>query len=146
MAPTRSRFWRPWARCERRRSLSRFERTDALADAQAVADPKSVVSPRIGQDDLLDRLHQQLRRMTDHRAFAIADNLNVPASRFRYCTTRARRGAIQAEQSDRTYADFVAAFGSDVCYSNEDPDPIIQDTAHANDERSGSSAFPQVLP
>ncbi len=97
--------------------------------------------PAIAHDEFVQRLHQRLNRMADHPAFGIADNLNMPASRFRDCASESAARSLLADEPDRTFADFVAAFGSDVCYSNDEPDPTIQDTALRTMSGAGHQHF-----
>ena len=103
--------------------------------------PKVCCHPVVSQEDIVNQLHIRLQSMKNHPAFAIGDNLNLPASAFHKYAKASQDILTSDPHTDRTYADFIAAFGSDVCFSNDDPDPIIADTALRTMSGAGHQHF-----
>lgn len=65
----------------------------------------------ITEDEWLESLSKSLRSMDGHPAFALSDNLNVPVPEFRRAAKTAQDSVFAG---DRRFADFIAAFGSEV--------------------------------
>jgi hypothetical protein len=88
------------------------------------------------ETDLVDLLHQELKRADSHGAFKFADSLNVPQPDF----AELARAAAAASRSDRRPADFLAAFG---CESVESSDKAgqIADTALRTMSGAGHQHF-----
>jgi hypothetical protein len=79
--------------------------------------------------------------MAGHPAFAIDDNLKIPPDRYR--KDYAELAAAKAHESrDRTWADFVAAFGSEATASEEG---VIQDTALRTMSGAGHQHFLKTM-
>lgn len=88
------------------------------------------------EEEIASRLHQTLQTMKDHPAFGFADNLSVPPETFR---EEARVAALQSKPHDRAYADFVAAFGTDIIADGQTGN--ILDTAFRTMSGAGHQHF-----
>ncbi len=93
----------------------------------------------LDEESLIAALHQQLRGMQDHPALSVDDNLKLPPDRFR----RYAADAVEHAQAtgDRTWADFVAAFGCDALAE----DKVIQDTAFRTMSGAGHQHFLKTM-
>jgi hypothetical protein len=86
------------------------------------------------QASLVEVLHTELRRMKEHPALALGDNLAVPLEVF---SKYAHRAKAMASLSDRRWADFAAAFA---CECTTTRDSKKQQTVQDTDLRTMSGA------
>ncbi|NOX55809.1 MAG: hypothetical protein GXP27_15485 [Planctomycetes bacterium] len=101
--------------------------------------PVIVTEQPLDEETLVATLHRRLRTMHDHPALAVDDNLKIPPDRFRQYAAEA---CDQAHRTgDRTWADFVAAFGCDVIAQ----DKVIQDTAFRTMSGAGHQHFLKTM-
>jgi hypothetical protein len=87
--------------------------------------------------DLVAALAKELEREPEHQAFAFSNNLTVELAEFR---DQAIKAQATATYSDRRFADFMAAFGSEVIKSTNNP-KIIADTSLRTMSGSGHQDF-----
>lgn len=94
----------------------------------------------IDEDELTRQLHQWTSQSTGRQAFAIADDLTLGIDEFRAISLKARATACA---SDRAFADFMAAFGSDVIEQRENGKATgkIADTAFRTMSGAGHQHF-----
>lgn len=86
--------------------------------------------------DIVETLDGQLKRMKDHRAWSIGDDLKARPDEFRdYANGAASRFLAEG---DRTWADFAAAFG---CEATITDSGLIQDTALRTMSGAGHQHF-----
>jgi len=97
--------------------------------------PVIVTEQPLDENTLIATLHQQLRKMQSHPALAVDDNLKIPPNRFRQYAAEARDHANRT--GNRTWADFVAAFGCDALSE----DKVVQDTAFRTMSGAGHQHF-----
>lgn len=90
-------------------------------------------------DRLVDTLHVELARMAGHPALAVDDNLKLSQDEFRAYSMDAAEQAISVR--DRRWADFAAAFGSDVIGD----DDMIADTALRTMSGAGHQHFLKTM-
>lgn len=102
--------------------------------------PGLIIEGDIGVEDWLAALDKTLRNLGEQPAFTIANDLNLPCSEFRAAAMTAQ-GKAFAE--DRSFADFVAAFGSEAIESlvNGKKTGIIADTAFRTMSGAGHQHF-----
>ena len=92
--------------------------------------------PPISAEEVVRSLDAFLRERSDHPAWSLGSDLNVPADRFK---EYAGRAALQANHTrDRSWADFAAAFG---CEATCNESGIIQDTALRTMSGAGHQHF-----
>lgn len=84
---------------------------------------------------LCAELAERLRPMEKHEALAVGDNLTIPTGRFRSYA----KASVVESKTDRTWADFAAAFGCDQL-RKEDKDEIL-DTAFRTMAGAGHQHF-----
>ncbi len=98
----------------------------------------------VTRNEILDTLDNQLQLMRDHEAFTcLGPNLTVPPEKFRdFCARPAARCALDLNSSDRTWADFAAAFGCEATITNSG---FIQDTALRTMSGAGHQHFLQFM-
>jgi hypothetical protein len=111
------------------RTLTRAKPTERVrmswTDAGSGWRPTMVLGSDCSEQRLIDLLEAQLRSAADRASFAIGDNLNLPHANFRSHLIGAAKRANVIEGGDRDDADFLAAFGCEVCTNDDD---TIQDT------------------
>jgi len=98
--------------------------------------PTLQLTPPADQEHFVDRLHQELRRMSGHPAFAFDNDLNVKPEIFAENIHQAV--ALAHKAADRDWADFAAAFG---CETLKDDSGTIQDTALRTMSGAGHQHF-----
>ncbi len=101
--------------------------------------PVVVAERPLEEDTRGAALHDRLRKMHDHRAFSVDDDLRIPPDRFRRYAAEARDQAQRT--GDRAWADFAAAFGSDALSK----DGVIQDTAFRTMSGAGHQHFLKTM-
>ncbi len=77
----------------------------------------------MSQDHYLDVLNSELKKKLSHSAFGFAENLPIP---FEDYAEQANSAFFSVEKSDREFADFISAFGSEAVV---DKDNRMSDTA-----------------
>lgn len=99
-----------------------------------------------GEDEALDGLERFMEMRPGHEALGIADDLTIPADRFRTHATHALDAALAASPSlgGRSTADFIAAFGCDAVEST-DRKGQIQDTALRTMSGTGHQHFLKTM-
>lgn len=104
--------------------------------------PVLVTDKRTTEDELVDVLHNSLRGHQNEPQFtALGKNTTVPAEEFRAAALSA---VGSADQRDRTFADFCAAFGTDALVSPNDG-VTIQDTAIRTMAGAGHQHFLETM-
>lgn len=95
---------------------------------------------RVNEDELVMRLHQAMSQSSGRQAFAIADDLTLGTTEFRAASLRATAGA---SARDRSFTDFMAAFGSDAVERRENGKSTgkIADTAFRTMSGAGHQHF-----
>ncbi len=99
--------------------------------------PALICSHELSPSILLDYLMPVLKGMTGHPAFAFADDLRLSTGEFRAVAAAA---SSQTSPDDRTFADFVSAFGCEAL-TTLDKEPKIQDTALRTMSGAGHQHF-----
>lgn len=94
----------------------------------------------IDEDELTRQMHQWMSQSTGRQAFAIADDLTLGIDEFRAISSKA---GTTARASDRAFADFMAAFGSDAIELRENGKATgkIADTALRTMSGAGHQHF-----
>lgn len=102
--------------------------------------PSLSVEGVIEPDEWLAELNLALVGDQGQPAFGISNDLNIPCSEFRRFATKAKD---QASPKERSYADFIAAFGSEVVETqvNGKKTGIIADTAFRTMSGAGHQHF-----
>lgn len=96
-------------------------------------------APSIGSIDAIsDRLATALMEMRGHRAFAFANDLEVPPDDFRQFALEA---ALSSSATNRTWPDFVAAFGCEATLAEKNGKTVIEDTDFRTMSGSGHQHF-----
>lgn len=91
-------------------------------------------------EDVVSALDRQLRTMENHPAFAIDDDLKIPPEKYR-CEFAIPATQQALTSRERTWADFVAAFGCDAV-SGENS---IEDTAFRTMSGAGHQHFLKTM-
>jgi hypothetical protein len=99
--------------------------------------PALICTLELSAGNLLDHITPFLKGMGGHSAFAFADDLALSADEFRAIACAA---FSQAGSADRTFADFVSAFGCETLVTL-DKEPKIQDTALRTMSGAGHQHF-----
>lgn len=94
----------------------------------------------LDKDLVVQTLDEQLRRMRNHKALSIDDDLTIAPKDFRRYAEEAIQEA-QLNNADRTWVDFVAAFGCDALAE----DDLIQDTAFRTMSGAGHQHFLRTM-
>ncbi len=97
--------------------------------------PSLTLPAAVDADSFLSSLERQLKSMQEHAAFGLGDNLNVSPEEFREYAHEAVDAAHA--DGDRTWTDFVAAFGSEALTENG----AVQDTAFRTMSGAGHQHF-----
>ncbi|HEY0233375.1 MAG TPA: hypothetical protein VGC55_19160 [Dokdonella sp.] len=97
--------------------------------------PVLIATSPLDPDTLVTRLQAQLARSADDPAFALGDDPSVPLDDYR---RYARRAAAAALTGDRAWADFAAAFASEVPLND---DGRVPDTALRTMSGAGHQHF-----
>lgn len=110
------------------------------SDRQGGWRPILQVDKPLEQDDWLQGLNRQLKGSASLGTFDLADDLNIPVTAFRLA---ARKAAGDAEPGNRSHADFLAAFGSEIVQAeaNGKKTGEIADTAFRTMSGAGHQHF-----
>jgi hypothetical protein len=102
--------------------------------------PMIRLSATVDENEWLESLSRELRAVNGCRAFALADNLNIPVEVYRRAAEEARD---DASLGDRRYLDFLAAFGSEATEAelNGKKTGTISDTAFRTMSGAGHQHF-----
>jgi hypothetical protein len=98
--------------------------------------PTLYLNAPVDQTRFNDALHQQLRCMSDHPAFAFDHDLNIKPEPFAEHVDQAAASAH--DKADREWTDFAAAFG---CETLTDDNGAIQNTALRTMSGAGHQHF-----
>lgn len=102
--------------------------------------PVILASEPLQGPEVVERLTDAILAMAAHPAFTIGDDLAVSPEVFRIFVESAAR---DSSPSDRSWADFAAAFGCETAVSviNAKKNPVIQDTAFRTMSGAGHQHF-----
>ncbi|MDQ3776997.1 MAG: Arc family DNA-binding protein [Pseudomonadota bacterium] len=102
--------------------------------------PRLNLGIEISEDEWLAGISSALRSMVGHPALALADDLAIPCAHFRNAALAAQTAA---KPKDRCFADFIAAFGSEIVETKENGKTTgkISDTAFRTMSGSGHQHF-----